>query len=1305
MNISDKSREELILEIERLLKENEALKAELQKENSTKISSDFEINEKIKNYESFFNSIEDLLFVLDSDGNIIECNNTVYDRLGFTKNELIGQSIIQIHQKEKREEAIKNLNDILEGKTKSCDLPIITKDGIEIPVEIKVYKGKWNGKTSFYGVTKDISQLKLSEEKYFKLYNSSSHIIGLSDIKTGAYFEVNQSFYDILGFTPEEVIGKKSTDVLKLENNSRELIIPKLEKQGFVKNEEVVAYHKNGKEINLLLSGDSIEIAGKKYNLTVAVDITELKQAEKQKNEDRAMLDLVINSVPHSIFWKDRNSIYLGCNKIFAKQVGLNNQNEIVGKNDYDLPWTKNEADAYIADDKEVIESKKSKEHIIEPLQKSDGTRLWIDTSKIPLLDNTGNVFGILGIFSDITERKRQEEELKETYERFVTVMNSINSCIYIADMDTYELLFLNDFGIKTFGKDCIGKKCWQVLQSGQNGPCSFCTNNKLLDNEGNPAGVYHWEFQNSLNKRIYDIQDYAIRWTDGRIVRMEIATDITDRKKAELELKEKELQYNTLADSGFALVWKSGKDKLFNYFNKTWLDFTGRTLEQEINKGWTEGIHPDDFDNCKNTYNTAFENREPFYIEYRLLHNSGEYRWVRDFGTPNYNSSGEFIGYIGHCFDINSLKIAEQKIIESTELLSVFIKNSPVYAYIKEAAPNNSRLIFASDNYKELFGISSEEMIGKSTFDYFPYEEAKKIIEEDWEVVTKRKILKIEDVLNNRNYITIKFPIFLNNKIFLAGYTIDITDQKEMQGNLLEAKKIAEESEEKYKQIFDNTLDHIFIIEVINGDRFKILDVNPIQEKEIGMLTPGKFIEDCFNSELSKYFNDNYKECVAKKTIMIYEEKINNSDFLTQLIPVTNLYGEVYRLIGIARNITNEKKLTNELITQYEKLKVLNKDLILAKDKAEESDKLKTAFLQNISHEIRTPLNGILGFSRLLASKDISNDEINEFILNIDQSGKRLLEIINNVLDISKIETGQIVITEKQFSLNSFITDLFSFFLPVAKQKNIDFNYFIALDEIESYIISDEFKLNQIISNLINNAIKFTEKGTIDFGYKIIDDKYMQFFVKDTGIGIVPEFHSRIFERFSQVDSSITRGYEGAGLGLPICKGLAEKLGGTIWLESEKDKGSTFYVEIPFKPLRKIDSISKSAPDLITNKNQKTILITEDDYVSYKYLKRVLKDFNVILLHAENGKQAVELVRNNPEIDIVLMDIECPLWDGFEATKQIKELRRDLPIIAQTAYAFQTERERILNAGCDEYLSKPIEKDKLINILEKYLN
>ncbi len=1305
MNISDKSREELILEIERLLKENEVLEAELQKENSNKINSDYEIDEKVKNYESFFNSIEDLLFVLDTDGTIIECNKTVYERLGFTKNELIGNSIINIHHIEKRDEAKRNFKNIIEGKTNSCNLPIVTKDGIEIPVETKVYKGKWNGKDSYYGVTKDVSKLKLSEEKYYKLYNSSSHIIGLSDTKTGEYFEVNQSFYDILGFSPEEVIGKKSTDVLKLENSSRERIISILEKQGFVKNEEVVAYNKNGKEINLLLSGDSIEIAEKKYNLSVAADITELKQSEKQQNEDRAMLDLVINSVPHSIFWKNKESIYLGCNSIFAKQVGLKNQNEIIGKSDYDLPWVKIEADAYISDDKEVIESKKPKEHIIEQLQKIDGTRIWIDTTKIPLLDNNGNVLGILGIFSDITERKKQEEELIESHERLNTVLNSINSFIYVADMDTYEVLFLNDYAIRTFGNECIGKKCWQVLQVGKTAPCEFCTNDRLLDKDGNPTGIYHWEFQNTKNDKWYDIQDYAISWIDGRIVRMEIATDITDRKTTELELKEKELQYNTLADSGFALVWKSGKDKLFNYFNKIWLEFTGRILEQEINKGWTEGIHPDDFDKCKIIYNTAFENREPFYMEYRLRHNSGEYRWVRDFGAPNYNSTGEFIGYIGHCFDINSLKIAEQKIIESTELLSVFIKNSPVYAYIKEAAPNDSRLIFASENYKELLGISSEEMIGKSTFDYFPDEEAKKIIEEDWEVVTKRKILKIEDVLNNRNYITIKFPIFLNKKIFLAGYTIDITDQKELQRNLLEAKKIAEESEEKYKQIFDNTLDHIFIIEVINGNRFKILNVNPVQAREIGKVAPGKFIEDCFQDELAKYFIENYSKCVAKKSIMTYEEKIDNSDFLTQLIPVTNSIGEVYRLIGIARNITKEKKLTNELIEQYEKLKVLNKDLILAKDKAEETDKLKTAFLQNISHEIRTPLNGILGFSRLLTSKDISNDEIDEFILNIDQSGKRLLEIINNVLDISKIETGQIVITEKQFSLNSFITDMFSFFLPVAKQKNIDFNYFIALEEIESYVTSDEFKLNQIISNLINNAIKFTESGTIDFGYKIIDDKYIQFFVKDTGIGIDPEYHSRIFERFSQVDSSITRGYEGAGLGLPICKGLAEKLGGTIWLESEKDKGSTFFVEIPFRPIRQTISTEKSNVDSTVNKTQKTILISEDDYISYKYLKRVLKDFNVVLLHAENGKQAVDFIRNNPEIDIVLMDIRMPVMDGFEATKQIKELRHDLPIIAQTAYAFQTEREKILNAGCDEYLSKPIEKEKLINILEKYLN
>jgi signal transduction histidine kinase/ActR/RegA family two-component response regulator len=390
------------------------------------------------------------------------------------------------------------------------------------------------------------------------------------------------------------------------------------------------------------------------------------------------------------------------------------------------------------------------------------------------------------------------------------------------------------------------------------------------------------------------------------------------------------------------------------------------------------------------------------------------------------------------------------------------------------------------------------------------------------------------------------------------------------------------------------------------------------------------------------------------------------------------------------------------ELVFQNEEKRKRADELILAKVKAEESDNLKTAFLQNMSHEIRTPLNGIIGFSELLNFENISRDEIKEYTGVLKQCGNRLLEIVNNVLDISKIQTEQVRIELKPVVINTIFSDLLSFFSLLAKSKNINLNYHDTYDKCRNMHL-DESKFRQILTNLINNAIKFTESGNIDYGYEI-NDNVLQFYVRDTGIGIKPEFYDKIFERFTQVDLSISKNYEGVGLGLAICKGLVELLGGKIWVESEINKGTTFFFTLPYSPVDRpfhAEIVHFKIPEKgIKGK----ILIAEDDYASLKYINRLLVDSDITVICAENGKQAVEYVSTIPDIDLILMDIRMPVMDGIEASKLIKQIKPDLPIIAQTAYAFKEEKEKILSIGCDEYLAKPVDKYKLTALINKYL-
>ena len=391
------------------------------------------------------------------------------------------------------------------------------------------------------------------------------------------------------------------------------------------------------------------------------------------------------------------------------------------------------------------------------------------------------------------------------------------------------------------------------------------------------------------------------------------------------------------------------------------------------------------------------------------------------------------------------------------------------------------------------------------------------------------------------------------------------------------------------------------------------------------------------------------------------------------------------------------------ELAIKSEEKEKRMAELIVAKEIAEESDSLKTAFLQNISHKIRTPLNGIIGFSELLNQEDLNAEEIKEFTGLIAQSGKRLVEIVNNVLDISKIQNGQYKVEQKPVLVNSVFSDLLNFFLPVTKAKNIILNFHY-LDDEKAMIFSDQAKLTQILTNLISNAVKFTKSGNIDCGFEIKDD-FVQLYVKDTGVGIPHELYDRIFNQFVQSEQSLTSDIDGAGLGLSIAKGLVELLGGKIWVESVIDKGSTFYFTLPYIPLAKASQMDQEFSEIAGKRPNRVILIAEDDWISFQYLRTILEKSDITVIHAENGEQAVAFVRNKPDIDLILMDIKMPVMNGIDATKIIKRIRPDLPIIAQTAYTYSEEQNKMTSLGCDEYLAKPLDYAKLKELLKIYLN
>ena len=393
-------------------------------------------------------------------------------------------------------------------------------------------------------------------------------------------------------------------------------------------------------------------------------------------------------------------------------------------------------------------------------------------------------------------------------------------------------------------------------------------------------------------------------------------------------------------------------------------------------------------------------------------------------------------------------------------------------------------------------------------------------------------------------------------------------------------------------------------------------------------------------------------------------------------------------------------------------------RELQKAKKKAEEADRLKSAFLANMSHEIRTPMNAILGFSELLASPDLKIDKKNTFIDIINANGTALLNLIDDIIDISKIEAQQIKIHKKDCDINKIMHDLYTFYSNDIRSKE-KYNIELRLKNIiekDLIIHTDPFRFRQVLSNLIGNAVKFTENGFIEFGCILeathhgvslkSNGMFLQFYVKDTGIGIPDDKVDMIFDRFRQIEREHIRNTRGTGLGLAISKNLVELLGGKIWVESTLNKGTTFYFTIPYQLCEKnITDIPATISDKENyNWKDKLILVVDNEEFIYKFFEEILQKTGAKLLWVRNGREAVDICISNDNIDIVLMDIKMPVMDGYEAIRKIKQIRKELPIIVQTAYAMEEEREKSLNAGCNDYIAKPLRSKELLSIMSKYL-
>ena len=506
-------------------------------------------------------------------------------------------------------------------------------------------------------------------------------------------------------------------------------------------------------------------------------------------------------------------------------------------------------------------------------------------------------------------------------------------------------------------------------------------------------------------------------------------------------------------------------------------------------------------------------------------------------------------------------------------------------------------------------------------------------------------------------------------------------------------------ESEQKFRRLAENTSDGILMI----SSKKQICYTSPAYLKQLGYSEKEELERD--SAAIYAIVHPDDRDAVFARILEAIEKK---KEDLTYVYRVKHKEGHyIWREDNAKFNYDSHGNHLNTYVIcrDITERKQTEAELIKAKEKAEESDRLKTAFLANMSHEIRTPMNGIMGFAELLKEQSLTGEEQQRYISIIEKSGSRMLSIINDIVDLSKIESGQMEVNIKGTNINRLVKNIYTSFKQDAEKKGIQLFFKNALSSDEAMIKTDHEKLFAILNHLVKNALKYTKDGMIEFGYEK-RNRLIEFYVRDTGIGIAMDRQKAIFDRFIQADIFDKGAFQGAGLGLSIAKAYSEMLGGEIWVESTLGTGSVFYFTIPYHvesetvaPKTPISSIEDQHGTLRTLK----ILIAEDDETSDYLVTRALKKISREVIHVKAGNEAVEACQKHPDIDLVLMDIKMPEMDGYQATREIRKFDQQIVIIAQTAYALSGDKEMALEAGCNDYLPKPLKKEELIRLIGQF--